>query len=593
MRVAEARISFLIFGGMMLLIGVVVWLSYGRYALLDAIEDDFSGLQQVARTGRVAAEVAGRHAALSAVLREYVASDAIEPPARIGAESQALLGAIGEARVDLPREKVEMDRIESEAAMYLASFEAVVTARRQLQARLKQLAVAAGTLRAAADEAGQRVRFTDLREAEVNYLASRGQAEAERVAEQSGRLRQALALRGLSDGALDYDLAFARVVEIHGVLDQATIRVLDEHDARLRGLTGALGRRAQSGEGVAVTGFRERLSAAIRRNIEVTTLLVIGTIAGAFLLLRFVVWPLNRMTGAMTAIAGGAHAQEIPYTTRADEIGQMARSLSTFRKALLELKAAQAQAETASRHKTDFIATMSHELRTPLNAIIGLSDMLLEDAERPDPQELKQSLPRISSSARQLLSLINEILDLSRIEAGRMALEYSAFSPAALAEESLATVAPLARQKGLRVATSHAADLPVIESDPQRVRQILINLAGNAVKFCDHGEVRIEVSSDATHVRFAVIDSGPGIAPEDLPRLFREFTQLDSSSTRKHGGSGLGLALSRRMALLVGGDVTVTSQVGSGSTFTLVLPRRRAGMQESTLATPARRSQGA
>jgi signal transduction histidine kinase len=575
LRAAEARISFLIFGGMMLLIGVVVWLSYGRYALLDAIEDDFGGLQQVARTGRVAADVAGRLSALSAVIREYVASDAIEPPARISAEAQSLMGAIAEARADLPREKTEIDRIESEAAMYLASFDAVVAARRQRQARLKQLAVAAGTLRAAADEAGQRARFTDLREAEVNYLASRGGAEAERVAERSATLRQALGARALADLGLDYDLAFARVVEIHGVVDQATIRVLDEHDARLRGLTGALGRRAQSGEGVAVTGFRERLSAAIRRNLEVTTLLVIGTIAGAFLLVRFVVWPLNRMTGAMTGIAGGDYARDIPYTTRADEIGQMARSLSTFRKALLELKAAQAQAETASRHKTEFIANMSHELRTPLNAIIGLSDMLIEDAEHPDPQELKQSLPRISSSARQLLALINEILDLSRIEAGRMALEISAFSPAALAEESLATVAPLARQKGLALSSACLGEVPVVESDPQRVRQILINLAGNAVKFCERGQVRLEVSADAEAVRFAVIDTGLGIAPADLPRLFQEFTQLDASSTRKYGGSGLGLALSRRMAHLIGGDVSVKSELGAGSTFTLTIPRRR------------------
>lgn len=301
-------------------------------------------------------------------------------------------------------------------------------------------------------------------------------------------------------------------------------------------------------------------------------IIVAACALGAFLIRRLVFLPMQRMTASIGAIAAGDYSAVVPYVERQDEIGQMARSLATIRAALLELKAAQAQAEAASRHKSDFIANMSHELRTPLNAIIGLSDMLLEDAGNPDSIEYRESLPRIGAAARHLLSLINEILDLSRIEAGRMAVEISAFRPAGLAEESLATVAPMARQKGLKLAATYPPHLPVIESDPGRVRQILINLLGNAVKFTDAGEVRIDVGIAGEKVRFSVSDTGPGIASEDIGRLFQDFTQLDASSTRKFGGSGLGLALSRRLARLIGGDVTLASKVGEGSTFVLELP---------------------
>jgi len=293
---------------------------------------------------------------------------------------------------------------------------------------------------------------------------------------------------------------------------------------------------------------------------------------GVFLLLRFVILPVRHMTVTLGAIAAGDYSAAVPYEDRQDEIGQMARSLATIRTALLELKSAQTQAEAASRHKSDFIANMSHELRTPLNAIIGLSDMLLEDAGNPDSDEYRESLPRIGAAARHLLSLINEILDLSRIEAGRMAVEISLFRPAALAEETMATVAPMARQKGLKLAITYPPQLPAIQSDPRRVRQILINLLGNAVKFTDAGEVRIDVAMAGGKLRFSVSDTGPGIAAEDIGRLFQDFMQLDASSTRKFGGSGLGLALSRRLARLIGGDVTLASQVGEGATFVLELP---------------------
>ena len=572
MLLVQPRISHLIYGGVILLIGVVFWLAQGRYALLDAIHKDFVRLQEVAQVSRIAADTAGPLAALSAAIREYVASDAIEPAARIVTDSRALLEAIKRARQELPGEKADIDRLDAEAHLYVASFDAVVAARAQRQVRLQRLARAAGGLRASADAAGQLDRFLRIREAEHNYLLARHGPDADRVVSLIAQIARAVPGRTVADAAADYSLAFARIVDIDGVLDQATLRVMDDHETRLRAQMLELGRRAHGGEQTAVSDFRNRLANAIRRNVEVSLVAMLITIACAFLLLRYVIHPLNRMTTAMTEIARGDSARPVPFAGRNDEIGQMAQALSTFRNALLGLTEAQAQAELASRHKSDFIANMSHELRTPLNAIIGLSDMLLEDADHPRPSELKESLPRIAASAKHLLALINEILDLSKIEAGRMSVDISTFAPASLAEESLATVAPIARQKGLAVAVAYPQGLPNLSSDPRRLRQILINLLGNAVKFTDMGEVRLLLSRTPTGLRFVVSDTGPGITSEDQGRLFQDFMQIDASATRKYGGTGLGLALSRRMAHLIGGDITVRSEVGQGSTFTLDLP---------------------
>jgi signal transduction histidine kinase len=573
MRFAQARLSHLIYGGVLALLVVVFWLAQGRYVLLDALEQDFARMQQVARTGRVATGVVERLSALSVSIGEYVASNAVVPAERIAVQARALAQAIRDARAELPAESAEIGRLAVEADRYRTSFDDLVAVRVAREERLNRLAQAAGSVRALADAAGQQVRFMQLRDAEHDFLLTRNAASRERVTGQLADLDRALPARGANDAVAEYQRAFARVAESVGSVDRDAMRALDAGDTSLRTLAAALVARAQAEEGAAVNGFRDTLAQGIRRNFEVFLLAVAIACACAFLLLRFVIRPLARMTTTMTAIAGGDYSQPVPYAGRRDEIGQMARSLSTFRTAMLELTAAQAQAEAASRHKSDFIANISHELRTPLNAIIGLSDMLLEDADQPDSRELKESLPRIGAAAKHLLGLINELLDLSTIEAGRMNVELTRFSPASLAEESVATLAPIARQKGLALQVSYPDDLPELESDAQRVRQILINLLGNAIKFTDTGDVRLEVSAAGGRVRFAVDDTGPGIAQEDIGRLFQEFTQLDASPTRKFGGSGLGLALSRRMARLIGGDVTLASEVGRGSTFVLELPQ--------------------
>jgi signal transduction histidine kinase len=573
-RFPRARISYFVYLSIALLVGVVVWLAGGRYTLVGAIDDDFTSLQGVSRTSRLAVEVSERLAALTSGIREYVASNEIDPPAVVAEDARALLRTVEGSRQILPRDRFEIERVEAEVRAYLDSFAAVVATRAERGLRLKRLAAAAGELRDAAEAAGETVRFLKIREAELQYLLARNDPAVDVVLRQTDALTGSLKGQKGMDTALGYRVAFSRVAEVYSVLDRATLRVLDDHDKRLRGFTVVLAERARIGEEFAAASFKKTLADSVRNNVWVLIAALLITFALAFVLLRFVIHPLNQLTGAMTDIADGKYARPIPYMTRRDEVGQLAVALSTFKNALLGLKAAQGQAEMASRHKSDFLANMSHELRTPLNAIIGLSSMLLEDADDPQPDELRASLSRIISSAKHLLGLINDILDLSKIEAGRMNVNIDPFSPATLAEESLATVTAMAREKELAITSDYAPSLPTLESDPQRTRQILINLLGNAIKFTDVGEVRLSVAASGGTVTFAVIDTGPGISREDLPRLFQEFTQLDASRTRKFGGTGLGLALSRRMARVLGGDIIAQSEPGQGSIFTLTLPLR-------------------
>ena len=568
----KPRISHLIYGAVVLLVALIFFLAQGRYEQLNAIEQDFSQLERISQTSRLAAELGDRLAELTSSIREYVAADALEPPPRIRQRADELLRTIEGKRGKLARDAFNVDALRNEVTNYLGSFDSIVVARRQRQQRLQRLGEMAGRLAVHAEAAGQSMRFLRLREAELRFLLDRTGSGANQVLDAARALSAMLKTSVAMDSASEYMLAFGRVIEIYDVLDQATVMVLNEHDVKLRGFTLSLGKRASDGEVLAVADFRARLATAMQRNIEVSIITVLVALLGAVLLLRFVIAPLNRMNRTMTAIASGDYARPVPHAGRHDEIGEMAEALMTFKGALLAQKAAQSQAESASRHKSEFLANMSHELRTPLNAIIGLSGMLLEDADAPDVRELKESLGRIGTSAHHLLSLINDILDLSKIEAGRMPIRIEQFSPAALAEEALATIAPIARDKGLALSISGGAGLPPMESDAQRLRQILINLLGNAVKFTDAGSVKLELGTAERMVTFAVTDTGPGMAADQMPRLFQEFSQLDTSSTRRHGGTGLGLALSRRMARLLGGDITVESTLGQGSTFVVTLP---------------------
>ena len=233
------------------------------------------------------------------------------------------------------------------------------------------------------------------------------------------------------------------------------------------------------------------------------------------------------------------------------------------------------QLESASHNKSQFLANMSHELRTPLNAIIGLTEMMITNAARFGTEKAQEPLRRAQAAGTHLLGLINQVLDLSKIEAGKLELSPESVSLAPLIDEVIGTARHLAEQNQNRLVVDAQGALGSPLVDPMRLRQILLNLLSNACKFTKQGEVTLRVRKVADGrdwIELAVADTGIGMTGEQLAKLFQEFSQAEASTARRYGGTGLGLAISRKLARLMGGDVTVTSEPGKGSVFTVRLP---------------------
>jgi signal transduction histidine kinase len=237
-----------------------------------------------------------------------------------------------------------------------------------------------------------------------------------------------------------------------------------------------------------------------------------------------------------------------------------------------EIQEKSRQLEEASQHKSQFLANMSHELRTPLNAILGYTELMTDGAYGEPSEKMLGVLTRLEANGRHLLGLINDVLDLSKIEAGQLVLELSDYSVQDIAQTVRSTLEPLAADKKLAFKLELAPDLPPGHGDGRRLTQVLINLVGNAIKFTDAGEVAIKAEAKNGSFYLSVRDTGPGISAADQAKLFQEFQQADNAITRKKGGTGLGLAISKRIIEMHGGRIWVDSQPGQGSTFAFTLP---------------------
>jgi signal transduction histidine kinase/CheY-like chemotaxis protein len=333
--------------------------------------------------------------------------------------------------------------------------------------------------------------------------------------------------------------------------------------------------RARSAE--AIAGSRVWLIA-----IAVASLVLASLIVWLFVI-RNVVKRLRELAGSMLAIARGDLDTPLPEG-RPDELGDMRRALVVFRdnareinSAREEAEKARAAAEAASRTKSAFLANMSHELRTPLNAIIGYSEILVEDAEDRGDEASVGDLHKIQTAGKHLLGLINDILDLSKIEAGRMDVYLEQVALAKLVAEVKTIVEPMVTKNGNRLVIECPPDIGTLRTDLTKLKQSLINLLSNAGKFTKDGQVTLSLSrtdggGGASRIRFAVTDTGIGMTEEQVGRLFQAFTQADTSTTRNFGGTGLGLTITRHFCTMLGGDMEVASKPGKGSSFTVELP---------------------
>ncbi|MGI9520529.1 MAG: ATP-binding protein, partial [Hyphomicrobiaceae bacterium] len=301
--------------------------------------------------------------------------------------------------------------------------------------------------------------------------------------------------------------------------------------------------------------FRAQMLAADYRSILAVPLLREEALLGGLVLLR-------KRKGAFPA------ATEELLETLANQSVMAVNNARLFQ----EIEEKSRALEEASRHKSEFLANMSHELRTPMNAILGFAELIQDGIYGEVPEKIQEVVDRIQANGKHLLGLINDVLDLSKIEAGQLELNVSDYRMEDVVTTVISTAEPLAAEKQLTLAAELAPTLPSGTGDGQRLTQVVLNLVGNAIKFTDAGSVEISVESANGAFEVCVSDTGPGISIADQQKIFEEFRQADSSATRKKGGTGLGLAISKRIVEMHGGRIWVESQPGQGSRFTFSLP---------------------
>ena len=338
-----------------------------------------------------------------------------------------------------------------------------------------------------------------------------------------------------------------------------------------------------------VAELRTELTPLILSTVEWLVVAIVLALVLGFLAAAWITRPVDELTRAAGRIAQGDFVTPVTVRARfaakelralAHTFNQMVRQLSGAYLTLeekvsqrtSELQAANQELARANKLKSEFLANVSHELRTPLSAIIGFSQILLDGIDGPMSEDQQQDIAQVNKSGQSLLALINQILDLSKIEAGKMELSVDRVELPALITSILESISPLAQEKGLRINTRFAPGLPAVEGDAARLKQVLINLLSNAVKFTERGHIEVIAQPSGRMVRITVKDTGIGISAESQRVVFDEFVQGDGSSTRRHGGTGLGLSIVRKLVEMHGGAITVVSEPGQGSTFTFTVP---------------------
>jgi len=337
-----------------------------------------------------------------------------------------------------------------------------------------------------------------------------------------------------------------------------------------------------------MTGLRANVAAATRRTQILMGIFVVSAILLALLLGFVISWsfilPVREAHGFLTEVAKGNFQATINVPNRdefgdlAERMNQMSRELHSLyesqRVAAQELQMLNARLTEASKAKSEFLANMSHELRTPMNAILGFIEMLLDDIYGEIPPHLREPLIDVQANGKHLLNLINDVLDLSKIEAGRMELVLGEYSVQDVVETVRTSLQSLALEKGLEFVAAAEDDIPLAFGDGRRITQCLMNLVGNALKFCKRGRVAVWVERQGNDLLYHVSDTGIGIPKEELKNIFTEFQQVDTAITREFSGTGLGLNITKKFVEMHGGRIWAESELGKGSTFFFSIPLR-------------------
>jgi len=311
---------------------------------------------------------------------------------------------------------------------------------------------------------------------------------------------------------------------------------------------------------------------------------------GGFIISWSFILPVREFHGFLSQVAGGRFGGSISVPNR-DEFGALAERMNWMSGELRRLDDEQSVAastlrglndrlEQASRAKSEFLANMSHELRTPLNAILGFTEIVLDELYGEVPANLREPLTDIQTNGRHLLRLINDVLDLSKIEAGRLELGVGEYSVQEIVDVAHTSLRSLAIEKGLGFSAWVAPDIPSAYGDGRRITQCLMNLAGNAIKFTRQGRVEIDVSLEDGWLTYRVTDTGIGIPKDEVEHIFDEFRQVDTTITKEYGGTGLGLSITKRLVEMHGGRIGVESELGKGSRFFFTLPLHAHGGAE-------------